>query len=80
MSYLGEVYVRIYTIMTSFWWKTWVILFLCFLFSLIPIHIVKCKFKGQYTYFGILFFSITFFVGLIGWVFLPSPELLGLKR
>ena len=80
MSYFGEVYMKLYILLTSLWWVFWSILLLGFLISLLPIHIEKWKYKGQYTYFGIIFFSITMVVGLISWIFLPSPELLGLVK
>ena len=80
MSYFGEVYMKIYVLLTSLWWVFWGVIFLCFLISLVPINIENWKHKGQYTYFGIILFSITMVVGLISWIFLPSPELLGLVK
>lgn len=78
MSYFSEVYLKLYDLLTFFWWPIWCVLLIVFVFSLAPVHIEKWKYKGQFTYCGIIFFTITLILGLLFWIFLPSPKYLGL--
>jgi len=80
MIYFGEIYPRIYTLLTAFWWVAWSVFITVFVISLGPAHIEKWKYKGQYTYIGIIFFIVTMVIGLLFWIFLPSPEYLGFVK
>lgn len=81
MSYLAEVYGRIHWIITSpDSWVLWIVisLILCFLIALVRVW--NSKYKNQITYYFIILVVGSFILRIFLWVFLPSPELLGVAK
>lgn len=81
MSYFGEVYTRFYSCIVGVdsWMVYGVLFFILGAIALI-IQDSNNKYKKRILYFYICSLSITFVLRILLWIFLPSPELLGLAK
>ena len=81
MSYLTEVYDRIYWILTSVEsWGLWFIISVLLCFIIVIVRDGKSKYKNQITYYFIILIAGSFVLRILLWVFLPSPELFGVVK
>lgn len=81
MSYLAEVYGRIHWMLTSpESWFIWFIISVILCVIIGAVRDSKSKYKNQITYYFIVLIVGSLVLRILLWVFLPSPDLLGLVK
>lgn len=81
MNYLTELYGRIHWILTSpDSWFLWFIISVVLCIIIAIVRDVKSKYKNQITYYFIVLIVGSFVLRILLWVFLPSPELIGVVK
>ena len=81
MDYLTEVYNRIHWIFTSSdSWVLWIVISIIMLITIAIVRFDNAKHKNQITYYFIILIVGSFILRIVLWVFLPSPELIGVVK
>lgn len=81
MGYFGEVYLRLYSCATSFHsWVFWIFLFVILGVITGEVQYSDNKYKKRILYAYMVSLIGSFVLRLLLWIFLPSPEMLGLTK
>ena len=80
MNYLTEVYGRLHWIITSMEsWGLWFVISTILGMFVAIARDGESKYKNQITYYFIVLIVGSFVLRIVLWVFLPSPEFVGVE-